>query len=366
MPEPTHDAESRGRLVLITGTGRSGTSTVSGTLSHLGLHVPGPYLGANNSNPKGFFESRWAVKFHKRLYKRAWIDDFDGRPEAVELVREAITPRVREDLRTFLGEASAEHDQVVVKDPRTVWSQALWADCAAAAGLSIRYLSMLRHPAEVLGSRTEYYASGADADRRRYYAMCSLGRWVNSCIVNERETRGERRTFVRYVDLLADWRTAMKKVAGDLGIDYDSDLDDTSAHAVDEFIDPDLRRVQVTWDDVDVDGPLRDLAEDVWQVLGVLADSDGGDDADASEQLDELGARYAGLLRDAKAMSHDATEQSVKKAKDTAVRQERRRVREAATSPQAAPAAPNRSGVGRVRARARGVLGSVAAKVRSR
>ena len=60
-------------LVLITGTGRSGTSTMSGTLHHLGLFVPGPYLGANASNPKGFYESRWAIKFHKRITAAAGI-----------------------------------------------------------------------------------------------------------------------------------------------------------------------------------------------------------------------------------------------------------------------------------------------------
>ncbi len=57
-------------LLLVTGTGRSGTSTMSGTLHHLGLHVPGPYLGANESNPKGFYESRWSVRFHNDLCRR--------------------------------------------------------------------------------------------------------------------------------------------------------------------------------------------------------------------------------------------------------------------------------------------------------
>lgn len=361
MPEPTHEPDApRGRLVLITGTGRSGTSTVSGTLSHLGLHVPGPYLGANRSNPKGFFESKWAVKFHKRLHKRAWINDFDGRPDAVRLVREAITPAMREELRTFLDTVSTDHDQVVVKDPRTVWCQALWAEAAAEVGLSIRYLSMLRHPAEVLGSRTEYYASGADADRRRYYATCSLGRWINSCVVNERETRGARRTFVRYVDLLGDWRTTMRKVGDDLGIGYDTDLSDGTPHAVDEFIDPDLRRVQVGWDDVDVPAHLRDLAEEIWQAQGVLADTDGNDEA-ASKRIDELGDAYAQTLRDAQAIAHDASEQAANKAKTSAVREERKRVREDAEQ-QAQAETSDRSTVERLRSKAR----TVAARMRSR
>ena len=60
-----------GVLVLVTGTGRSGTSTISGTLHHLGLAVPGPFLGANKSNPKGFFESTWAVEFHQKIARAA-------------------------------------------------------------------------------------------------------------------------------------------------------------------------------------------------------------------------------------------------------------------------------------------------------
>ena len=85
-------------LVLITGTGRSGTSTMSGTLHHLGLDVPGPYLGANESNPKGFFENKWSVKFHKALVERAGIHEFDSRPSALERAQAAITDDTRAEL----------------------------------------------------------------------------------------------------------------------------------------------------------------------------------------------------------------------------------------------------------------------------
>ena len=97
-----------GALVLITGTGRSGTSTVSGSLFHLGLHVPGPFLGANESNPKGFFESKWAVKFHKQITRTARINDFDGRPDALHRAQDAVTPALREQLVSFLRESSSD------------------------------------------------------------------------------------------------------------------------------------------------------------------------------------------------------------------------------------------------------------------
>ena len=68
-------------------------STTSGCTS------PGPYLGANESNPKGFFESKWAVKFHKQITVAARINDFDSRPAAFELAQAAITDELREPAR---------------------------------------------------------------------------------------------------------------------------------------------------------------------------------------------------------------------------------------------------------------------------
>jgi len=296
-------------LVLITGTGRSGTSTMSGTLHHLGLHVPGPYLGANDSTPKGFFESKWAVKFHKEITRAAGIHDFDSRPSAFERSQEAITPELRARLRDYLARESEGHDQVVVKDPRSVWAQALWRDVAAEVGLEVRYISMLRHPAEVVGSRTTYYASPDDEAKRRSYETFNVARWINGSVISERETRGEARAFVSYPDLLADWRPVATRLAEDLGLRYDVDLASGEPTAVDEFIDPGLRRHQVTWEELRVPADLQDLAQAVWDDLGRLAAGHGVDEA-ASKDLDALGERYSTLFNGAADIAHDAIEEA--------------------------------------------------------
>lgn len=316
-----------GTLVLITGTGRSGTSTVSGTLHHLGLHVPGPYLGANRSNPKGFYESRWAVDFHKEITRRrARINDFDGRPDAFRLASEAVTPELRERLVTWLREQSAGGPQLVVKDPRSVWTQRLWEECAKEVGLTIAFVSMLRHPAEVVGSRATYYASSADEVQRRRYQVCNVGRWINSSLVSERETRGARRSFVPYTDLLGDWRTTMARVRDELGLTYNSDLQASTQHPVDGFIDPNLRRVRVTWDDLQMTGDLRDIAQQTWDALTTIAAS-GGAHEQSSRDLDDLAERYERLFTDSAAISHDAIEGAVDKAERKAVREVRAKLR---------------------------------------
>ena len=148
-------------LVLITGTGRSGTSTMSGTLHHLGLHVPGPYLGANESNPKGFFESSWAVQFHKQITAAARINDFDSRPSAFARSQAAITPELRGQLAAYLAENALGHDQVVVKDPRSVWAQALWQEVAAESGFDIA-MPELQPGGDVRGPRRLRFDAGGE------------------------------------------------------------------------------------------------------------------------------------------------------------------------------------------------------------
>ncbi len=300
-------------LVLITGTGRSGTSTMSGSFHHLGLHVPGPYLGANESNPKGFFESRFSMRFHKELLESAGVNAMDSRPSALDEVREAITPEHRAKVEKFLARVGEGHDQIVVKDPRSVWTQSLWRDAAATVGRDTRFVSMLRHPAETIGSRATYYASD-EADRRRRYEIFNISRWINNQLISERETRGARRSFVRYVDLLDDWRPVANRLADELGLQYAGDLTPGVHHPVDDFIEPDLRRVRVTWDDLDIPPGLQAIGDEVWQALGRLHDSAGADE-EASAALDQLAVRYRALFDEASAISHDDAEGRIEQAR---------------------------------------------------
>lgn len=328
-------------LVLITGTGRSGTSTMSGTLHHLGLHVPGPYLGANDSNPKGFFESKWAVAFHKDITKSAGINDFDSRPAAFERAQEAITSPLRERLVEFLEQQADEGDQLVVKDPRSVWTQSLWREAAEQVGMEVRYISMLRHPAEVVGSRTTYYAKTGDEDQRRSYETFNVARWINNSVISERETRGRPRAFVRYPDLLENWRPVLVALGHDLGLRYDADLSSDEPNPVDEFIDPDLRRHRVTWDELEIPAELQSVAQVIWDNLGVLADAHG-EDASASADIDEQGARYARIFAEATAISHDAMEEAKGEARRAGARSARERLARRAKAPAPVSAEPKR------------------------
>lgn len=299
---------------------------MSGALQQLGLSVPGPHLGANRTNPKGFFESKWSVDFHKRIHKRARINDFDVRLDAPERAREATDDEATRALDEWLAEQHAA--QVVLKDPRTVWHHDLWAERAAQAGRQLRYVSMLRHPAEVIGSRARYYAQRVDDLSARGYAICNLARWLTSSLVSEHATRGRSRAFVRYDDLLADWRSTMSRVGDELGLRYDSELEAGLHHPVDDFIDPGLRRVRAGWDELDVPEELRDIAQSTWESLCLLAAHAGVHD-DASATLDVLRDRHARLVEASEAMSYDAINAARAQGRATGAKAARRKLRRA-------------------------------------
>ncbi len=309
-------------LLLVTGAGRSGTSTAAGTLHHLGVHVPGPYLDANPSNPRGFYESRWSVEFHNRLLKRAYVSQTDGRPDAAALVRAALGDREREALAAWVAEHTHGRPVTAVKDPRTSWTIDLWSSVAADEGLRMCFLAMLRHPAEVVGSRATHYSSGVAALGERGFTARNLAGWVNAVLTIERQTRGRSRSFLRYDDLLSDWRSAMAGIATDLDLDLDMP-GRTIPHPVDDFIDPALSRHRLGWDDVDAPPALSAVAQEVWAATSRLADTHG-EDSEVQQRLDQAGAEYRRMYHDAEQLIYDSTAAQVSQARRAARRQARR------------------------------------------
>lgn len=326
------------RLVLVTGTGRSGTSTMAGTFEALGLHVPRPVRPPDDSNPRGFFESLWIVDFHSRLLDRARAHTMDGDPNTALRARRSVNQEVRDELTAFLREAFAEQNELVVKDPRTVWFIPLWLRIAEALNVSVSFTTMLRHPAEAVGSRTVAWSVSENAERVRSRQVANLAGWVNVSLLNERRTRGRRRAFVRYDDLLTDWRSTMVGVRDRLKLSYELDADDKTRHAVDEFVDPTLRRVRVRWDELDMPQPLSEIAERVWKALQAFVEPRGGV-AEARAQLNELRTEYDALYSDARAIALDATRASV----ESAVRRHERQL--TAVTPEPEQPAESASGV---------------------
>jgi hypothetical protein len=292
------DGDSR-RLVLVAGAGRSGTSLLSGILGQLGLHIPKPEVRADATNPRGFGEPRWVVDFHWRVLQERRVEVNDARPSAwATMARTADDEAIRGELREWLARELDAHPAIVVKDPRTAWFLPLWLRTAGELGVRPDFVTMLRHPAETVTSATKSYGEYLPAAAR-------AGAWANVSLETERATRGARRAFVRYEDLLADWRREIVRVGERLALPQLSAPEPSRVGRVDEFVDPTLHRNRVGWDDLEPPVPprVREVVDTVWQRLQALAGPNGEDPA-ALAALDASRAAYDELYADAEALVH--------------------------------------------------------------
>lgn len=299
------------KVLFVAGAGRSGTSTMAGLMRILGLHVPQPEVVADESNPKGFGEPQWVVENHDRLLRDAGVQVSDARPDAwVETDR--ISGHEREQARAaqWLEGHFAAGSELVVKDPRLSWFLPLWQVAAERTGARPVFATMLRPPAEVVGSRQTYYQS-------RLGSAHLAASWLNVLLHTELATRGSDRVFVRYGDLLSDWRSVVTPVGERLGLQHVRHATPAALEEADGFVDPDLRRMSQTLDDLGLPPRLHELTAHTWTELNRLAEPDG-DTTEVHQALDRLREGYVELYAESEAITRSSVVAAEQRARRTA------------------------------------------------
>ena len=274
------------RLVLVVGSGRSGTSLFASVLKTLGCHVPQPEIKPDESNPRGFGESAWVVNFHYRMLRRAGVHMVDARPTAwAKTAQVGLESAVEKELRDWLGPVLERPEPVVIKDPRLVWFLPLWDVVGSGLGAQISYATMLRPPQEAYKSRQTHYTG------RRQPSSAVAG-WVNTMLHAERATRGSNRAFPRFESLLGDWTQAITQVSQELNLSILETVTANQQRAVNQFIDPSLRRSPSSWDDTGVHPQVSKMADDLWALFDRLPSAGADERKDILDQLDRRRDEY--------------------------------------------------------------------------
>ncbi len=239
-------ATQRTALVIL-GMHRSGTSSLAGVVARLGVALGDDLLDADEWNPLGYGEHREMVERHDALLRAqgiAWDSprepDPDGSP-----AREAAAAFTQLLERDF-----GATPLFALKDPRMCRLLPLWREAFDSAGVEPRFVLVLRHPLEIASSLA----------RRDDFALSkSLLLWATHLIAADRETRGARRSFVEYAELMSDWRGVAKRLSGELGLAWPHDPAAASAQ-IDGYLTGDLRHhTAIEW-------PAADAARFPWAV----------------------------------------------------------------------------------------------------
>jgi hypothetical protein len=292
MSLPASGARS---LVLVVGSGRSGTSLFTGILQRLGFYVPKPEVPADETNPRGFAESHWVVDFHSRLLRSAGVQVSDARPAAWSYVADlALESGVTDELRKWIRAQFKEADHLIIKDPRLSWFLPLWRRCADELDLTPAFATVLRHPAAVIDSKQRSYG-------RWQGDISRTAGWLNQTLFTERATREAPRAFVRYEDLLDDWTKTVGRVADLLDLHVVQNAPAASIVRVHDFVDRSLSRSRATWDDFDIPVALRQQVDRTWDLVSRLAE--GEHDEAVHAELEAARAAYIALYEDAEAIA---------------------------------------------------------------
>jgi hypothetical protein len=287
------------RLVLVAGVGRSGTSLFTSILGQAGFHVPQPEVDADSTNPKGFGEPKWVVDFHGRLLRARRVSVWDSRPSAWQDTAKAVDDAAAlAELRGWLKVQFVGRSDVVVKDPRIGWFLPLWEKAAEDLGVEVSFATLLRHPAEAVSSAIKWYGDWQSPASRTVS-------WLNIMLETEYATRGRKRVFVRYDDLLTDWSGQIARTGEALSVPALQHLDQATRDAIDAFVDPTLHRQKVSFADLGVPAAVERMTEQVWTEFLELA-VPGGDDAAAMKQLDASREAYRDFYAETEAIAQSS------------------------------------------------------------
>jgi hypothetical protein len=227
----SNSSEKRSKAIIILGMHRSGTSAISRVVNLLGADLGPNLFPPAPDNPSGFWEHQEIMEINERLFYllgRHWTSYLTRLPDNWWL-RDDIRP-FQQELVSLVRRDFSESPVWGLKDPRLCRLLPLWLRVFQEIDCQPSFLHTIRNPLEV-----------ADSLNRRdgLPRNASLVLWLLHVLEAERETRGYPRVFVTFDQLLQDWRSTMRRVAGVFQWDCDEAIK-TVGEEIDLFLNPNM------------------------------------------------------------------------------------------------------------------------------
>jgi len=183
------------KAVVVLGMHRSGTSALCGALDLLGVDFGKHLLLATDANEKGHWEHEEIVRVHNGLLSslRSFWDDDEPLPS--DWVERQITREARSHLIGILERDFAQCSLFGIKDPRICRLMPLWLPIFQTLRIEPHFVLVVRHPWEV----AESLAKRDGIEHPKSYFL-----WLEHVVQAESATRGHKRSFVRYEELMDD------------------------------------------------------------------------------------------------------------------------------------------------------------------
>lgn len=225
------------KAILVLGMYRSGTGVLTKMFSLLGCDLPKTSIVDAETDTHDHWESSAIRDLNTEILESAsstWDDwqEFDRQWYETPAYREFLK-RGLEVLREDYGTSSF----FVLNDPRNCRLARFWFAVLEKAQVEPLVAIPLRDPLEVAVSL---------ARRDDIHPDTALLIWLRHVLDAEQSSRGRRRVFTTYDDLLADWSGVAERVGKDLGITWprsspraDKELEDLLDRGIGQYPDTD-------------------------------------------------------------------------------------------------------------------------------
>ncbi|MBS50714.1 MAG: hypothetical protein CMN60_24105 [Sphingobium sp.] len=259
---------------------RSGTSALSRALNLLGGDMPPRLIGADQWNAAGYWESKPIKDLNEEMLVSGggeWSEWLEFNPD---WFKSSAMQRFRDRAIELVGSEFTDSPLFIFKDPRLSILMPFWRSIFDELGIDQVAIHPLRNPVEVARS----------LERRNNFLMSKgVLLWLRYTLDGERGTRGLRRIFTTFDDLLEDPAGLIERTQDDLGLIWPRNSV-KARREIAQFLSADMRHHR--------DGArvLRSLSYGSdWVVrtyetlMGFAAD---GENADGRAALDEVRAQF--------------------------------------------------------------------------
>lgn len=147
-------------VIVVLGSGRSGTSLLMQVLAVLGLRVSQQLITARHDNPQGYFEDARIVRIQADLMRA--LGSWPYHPLPADWLEGPATAAAAEALAEVLRDQLAQPGLWGFKDPRTSPFLPLWQGLFSELQVAPRYLLALREPGSIIRSFMTAYDCPAE------------------------------------------------------------------------------------------------------------------------------------------------------------------------------------------------------------
>jgi hypothetical protein len=238
MHLPPPDSRLRARTcIIVAGTHRSGTSAITRVVNLLGADITEDLLPpVAGNNDRGFWEPIRVVDIHDRLLQALESSYDDPFPLPEYWMQTKAAQRAMCELSQEIQKDFSEHHLFVVKDPRISRLLPLWLKLLDSMAIEPIIIIPVRNPLETAASLKK---------RDQFSLAKSFLIYLRSNLETELASRGRRRLFVSYNQLLCDWSSFAVKL-GKLADGHVPSIRAESIIEINDFLSADLYRNRFT------------------------------------------------------------------------------------------------------------------------